>query len=66
MTKADLVEWRSFPVTREIINILRDRVDQLQFELGQSAGLNPAEDRFKCGAIGAYTDILNIEVDTDD
>ena len=64
MTKSEFIDWKKHPVTKEVMSILTDRVAQLQYELGFSAGILPSEDRFKCGAIGAYNDMIQIEVDT--
>lgn len=41
--------------------VISERIAALQSELGVSAGTDPAFDRFRVGAIGAYTDLLNIQ-----
>jgi hypothetical protein len=64
VTKSEFIDWKKHPVTKEVMSILKDRVEQLQFELGQSAGQDPLNDRFKCGAVAAYYDMIQIEVDT--
>ena len=66
MTKSEVAEWRSFSVTKEVFAVLQDRVEQLEYELSITAGLDPLEDRFKCGALAAYKDVLQVEVDTND
>ena len=61
MTKQDFIDWRTNPTTNEVFNLLRQYIEGLQAELGQSAGIDPLDDRRKTGAIQAYKDILDIE-----
>lgn len=53
-------DWKSNPVTKAVMSDLAQRVNNLQIDLGLSAGVDPSADRFKAGAIQAYTDLLNI------
>lgn len=39
-----------------------ERIDQIRQELGQTAGIDPLSDRYRVGAIAAYTDVLNVDV----
>ena len=41
----------------------RERIRELEQMLGASAGVDPLQDRFTVGAISAYSDILNIDVE---
>lgn len=41
----------------------RQNITDLKEQLAQSAGIDPLSDRFKAGAIQAYTDILNITLE---
>jgi len=41
----------------------RERIEALKEQLAQSAGVDPLSDRFKSGAIQAYNDILNVDVE---
>lgn len=61
MTKADFIDWRTSPITKEVFNLLRQYIEGLQAELGQSAGVDPVVDARKVGAIQAYKDMLDIE-----
>jgi hypothetical protein len=61
MTKEDFVSWKNSPTTKEIFYKIRQNVERLQEDLGASAGVDPLNDRFKVGAIGAYSDLLNID-----
>lgn len=63
VTKDSFRDWKANPVTKAVFDELRKRVYLIQDELGVSAGLEPLQDRFKVGAVGAYTDLLNIEFD---
>lgn len=63
LTKSDFIDWKSNPTTKEVFNQLRQYIEGLQVELGQSAGIDPRLDSIKVGAIQAYNDILGIEFD---
>ena len=41
--------------------ILQSRINQLQEDLGNTAGVDPLQDRYRSGAIRAYKDLLEIE-----
>lgn len=41
----------------------KQRIASLKEALANSAGVDPSEDRFRVGAINAYSDILNISVE---
>ncbi len=41
----------------------RQRIIELKEQLAASAGIDASEDRFRVGAIAAYSDILNISVE---
>jgi hypothetical protein len=58
-----LNEWKSLEITQVIMSELKLRQAQLRLELGQSAGIDPLDDRHKAGVIAAYEDILNIELE---
>ena len=61
MNKADFIDWKRHPVTQVVFSQLKDRVQSLYEMLGDSAGLNSAQDARLVGAIQAYKDMLNIE-----
>ena len=61
MTKSDFIDWKSFPVTKEIFRILDGRIQDMYQMLGSSAGLDPGQDREFVGAIKAYKDMITIE-----
>lgn len=63
MTKADFIDWKSNPITKQLLNDLQDRIRNLQAELGVQAGLDPRLDALKVGAIQAYTDLLDLDFD---
>jgi hypothetical protein len=58
-------DWKALSITQVIIAELQKRVENYLEELAQSAGVDPLEDRRKCGIIAAYREIINIhEEDT--
>jgi hypothetical protein len=63
VTKESFRDWKANPVTKAVFNDIYNRIHRIQEELGATAGLDPLNDRFRVGAIGAYNDLLNIEVD---
>lgn len=63
VTKDSFRDWKANPVTKAVMTEIHNRILTLQDELGHTAGIDPASDRFKSGAIGGYTDLLNIAFD---
>lgn len=61
MTKEDFIDWLSQPVTKTIFNMLRSRIRDREFELGQSAGLDPGHDRYTAGGIVAMKNVVRID-----
>ena len=59
-TKSEFQEWKSHPVTKEIMKQLKNRVISIQEELGAQAGNDPKFDRMMVGAVQAYNDLINI------
>jgi hypothetical protein len=63
MTKADFVDWKSHPVTKQVFTSLQGRIYDLQVELGYSAGSDQANDNRRVGAIQALRDVLTMDFD---
>lgn len=61
-----LSDWKALSITQVILAEFKYRQDQLRFELGQSAGIDPLEDRRKAGIIAAYEDVINIELEDEE
>ena len=62
MTKTDFIDWKSNPTTKEVFNQLRQYIDGLQAELGQSAGIDPRLDAVKAVSYTHLTLPTNREV----
>lgn len=45
---------------------IQNRIKAIQEDLGNTAGNDSLYDRFRAGAISAYSDILNIEYEGED
>jgi hypothetical protein len=58
-----LSDWKSMSITQTIMEEFKRRQQGLKDELTTSAGIDPASDRYKVGAIAAYEDLLNIDLD---
>lgn len=65
ITKEEFVQWLDNPVTNEIFGEIRSRINDATQELRQVAGLDSGRDRYLCGAITAYEDILDINYEGD-
>lgn len=63
VTKDSFRDWKSNPVTKAVLDEIYRRVQTIQEDLSNTAGLEPLWDRYKVGAANAYTDILKIEFD---
>jgi hypothetical protein len=61
VTKDSFRDWKANPVTKTVIDEFKKRIYAVQVDLGNTAGLDAISDRYKAGAIAAYSDILNIE-----
>lgn len=59
----NLYDWKNHEITQVIFKELKSRQEHLRDELSQTAGVDPLMDRWKCGVIAAYEDILSIELD---
>lgn len=58
-----LHDWKSLEITQVITQELQTRIQYLKEQLADQAGLDPLADRQKVGAIKAYQDIIDIELD---
>jgi hypothetical protein len=58
-----LNDWKSLSITQELMGEWKRRQDFAKEYLEANAGLDPAQDRFYCGVIAAYRDMLDIELD---
>ena len=58
-----LSDWKSLEITDLILTELKRRQEEAKEKLASIAGLDPLRDRWLCGAIAAYEDVLNIELD---
>lgn len=58
-----LSDWKALSITQTVLLELSARVRGLRDELAQSAGNDPLMDRWKCGVIAAYEDVINIQFD---
>jgi len=63
ISKADFIDWKSNPVTKEVFASLYERIRNLQEHLGESAGLDARQDAMKVGAIQACRDFLETGLD---
>lgn len=63
ISKSDFIDWKSHPVTKEVFSLIAERIQQLQEELGGSAGESVRQDAIKVGAIQANRDILELSID---
>lgn len=58
-----LSDWKQLSITQEILAELKRRQNWAKEELAEQAGINPLLDREKVGAIKAYQDMLDIELE---
>lgn len=63
MTKQDFLDWKQHPVTKQVFAAFKEREGQLLLALGNSAGLDPQEDRFRAGYISALKDFYQVELE---
>lgn len=63
VTKDSFRDWKANPVTKVVMNELYNLILAVREDLGNTAGIDPLEDRRKAGAIAAYSDMINISFD---
>lgn len=63
ISKEDYTDWKKHPVTNALFAGMLDRINDAAKELAGSAGIDPLEDRFKCGMIRAFQEVMSIEYD---
>jgi len=55
------MQWRQDPGTRALFEALSIRIGEGKEQLASRAGLDPMEDRFICGMIRAFAEILEMD-----
>lgn len=63
LSKADFDDWQAHPITKSYMVSVYKRIEDLKGSLAGGAGLDPSNDRFVCGMIRAFSEVLNVEVD---
>ncbi len=66
ITRSEFDLWKSNPVTKEFLQALQERIDEMAQLLVQSAGISPTDDNFNRGYIRALFDISQFEVNFDE
>lgn len=61
VSKDDFIQWRQHPVTAHLFFTLRKEIREHEEFLGKHAGMNPPEDRRRCGYILACNEILEFK-----
>jgi len=63
ISKDDFLDWINNPVTQAVMYGIQERIQEAKGTLAGTAGINPLEDRYICGMIRAFGEVLTIEVD---
>ncbi len=63
VNKEEFVDWKSNPVTQAVFSSIAERINEVARDLASSAGLDQSKDRFKCGMVHAFQELLTIELD---
>lgn len=58
-----LNEWKGFEITQEVVGAIKNLRAYAIEQLAESAGIDPLKDRWLCGAIAAYNDFLDIQIE---
>jgi hypothetical protein len=54
-------DWKENPVTQAVFVIIAERIRETERELGATAGVDAAGDRYRVGTIQAYKNLLDID-----
>jgi hypothetical protein len=57
----DFNDWKNSPVTQAVFIIIAERIRETERELGATAGVDAAGDRYRVGTIQAYKNFLDID-----
>lgn len=63
MTRQEALDWKQHPITQKIFQVLQARIRECEELLGESAGVNPLQDRFYAGVIAAHKDVVRLDFD---
>jgi hypothetical protein len=65
-SKADFIDWKSHPVTKQVFEGLREQEATVAETLAVSAGVDPLQDRYHVGYIAALRDFYLIRLEDED
>lgn len=60
VSRDEFAQWRDSSVTKEVFQIIRNRIEDAKEILSVQAGLEPDQDRLLVGMIKALNEILEI------
>ena len=60
ITKSEFQPWKDSLITNEVFGEIRQRINDIAQNLMVNAGVDPEQDRYMCGMIRAYQDIMDI------
>ena len=63
VNKEEFSDWKKHPVTQALYSAIAGRINDGAKELADCAGVDPLNDRYKCGMVRAYYEILAVELD---
>jgi hypothetical protein len=63
ITIEDFKDWKANHVTKAVTAGLQARVDETQDRLGESAGIDPLQDRYLVGYIAGIRDFINANME---
>jgi hypothetical protein len=63
LSKDDFQSWKGNEVTYAFMLSMHQRVQDLKETLAGTAGVDPLQDRFICGMIRAFSEVIHVEVD---
>ncbi len=61
MTRDEFQRWKTDPNTKEVQEVIRNHIKQLEFVLAREAGLDSASDRYKAGVLRGLELLLEID-----
>lgn len=65
ITKEEFLQWKNSLITNEVFGQIRRQIQLATSDLVGSAGIDPDRDRYLCGMIKAWSDILEIDYEGD-
>lgn len=61
--KNEFQQWKENPVTKEVFEVIKGRIEDAKDILASNAGEEPVTDRYLVGMIRAFNEVMDVSYD---